>query len=281
MTKRWIIRKYDVNLQRMFSRQLGIPALLAQLLINRELDNPEAASKFLNPRIDDFLNPWDLPDIKKAVSRIKRALQNKESILICGDYDVDGISACAILNKILRGAEADIQYYIPHRIKEGYGISKEAVRLAKEQKKTLVISVDCGISDYEELAELKKAGIDTIVIDHHMPLEDGLPDAYAIVNPKRKDSRYPFRELAAVGVVLKVAQALMDDLLEEELDLVALGTVADVVPLLDENRVFAKFGLKALAASTNPGIRAILETTGLSGTDLRAVSYTHLTLPTN
>lgn len=271
MHKNWIFRKGDSRIQEHLVKELKISALLARLLVNRGIKQPRDALKFLKPGISDLLDPLDLPDMEKAVKRVRKALKDKQPILICGDYDVDGITGCVLLHKVLgrMGGLADI--HLPHRIKDGYGISRDAVKIAVK-KKALAISVDCGISDFEEVDELRKSGIDTIIIDHHTPHNGRLPAAFAIINPKLETSSYGFKDLAGVGVVLKVAQALTADTLEADLDIVALGTVADVVPLLGENRIIVKEGLARLNATRHNGLKALIDVSGIKGKEI-SVGY--------
>lgn len=269
MPKKWNIIAADFKLQSVLSKKLGVSSLLACLLINRGIKDIEEAEAFINPEMSFLHSPKLLPGIKKAVARIRQAIEKKEKVFIFGDYDVDGVTSSVLLKSALEKAGLIPFCYIPHRIKEGYGINKQAVKLAKDKATDLFISVDCGITNVKEIELLNKYNIDVIIIDHHEPLEI-LPNALAIVNPKLKDSKYPFRELAGVGVVYKLAQELLGDLLIEDLDLVSLGTIADVVPLMGENRIFVRNGLPRLSVSLKPGIQELIKVAGLEKKQISA-----------
>ncbi|MEO0091746.1 MAG: single-stranded-DNA-specific exonuclease RecJ [candidate division WOR-3 bacterium] len=251
------------------AQELKLPKFIVSILYERGYETYQQIYDFLNPSLANLYPPKLLVDMEKAVSRIIRCLEKKEPILIYGDYDVDGVSGSALLLRILRVLGAQVSFYIPHRQKEGYGLSDTGVLYAKAYGFSLIITVDCGTTDFTEIDMASKMGIDVIVCDHHEPKEV-LPNAYAIINPKRHDSVYPFRELAGVGVAFKLAWALLASLnqpkeyLVEHLDLVALGTIADVVPLIDENRILAKFGLKQIAKTKKVGLQALLKVAGLS-----------------
>jgi single-stranded-DNA-specific exonuclease len=199
----------------------------------------------------------------KAVSLIKQAAKNKDKVMVFGDYDVDGLTALALLKDTLRKIGVDAAHYLPHRIKEGYGLSKNILNVARQQNIKLLITVDCGISNHKEIEELKRHNIDVIITDHHEPQGLKLPPASSIINPKVKESNYKFRDLAGVGVAYKLAQALSNSALLEDLDLVSLGTIADVVPLTGENRIIAKEGLLRLSKTRRPGLRALIENAGI------------------
>ncbi|MCS7258736.1 MAG: single-stranded-DNA-specific exonuclease RecJ [candidate division WOR-3 bacterium] len=249
---------------------LNLPSKIVEILFNRGYRTAVAITNFLNPSLTNLHPPSLIKDIVKAQERIFRAINSNEPILICGDYDVDGITGTSLLLRILRALGAKVSFYIPHRIKEGYGLSETAVLYAQTHGFRLIITVDCGTTDFNEIELANKLGIDVIVCDHHEP-KDYLPNAYAVLNPKRHDNYYPFAELSGVGVAFKLASALVDELnddylkelLLENLDLVALGTIADIAPLVDENRIFAKYGLKQLRETKNCGLKALLKATGL------------------
>ena len=251
--------------------------LLALILANRNItvDNAEV---FLNPTRHDLHDPFKMPDMEKAVNRILKAIETKEKITIYGDYDVDGITSITTLKSFLEERGLNVEYYIPHRLDEGYGLNKEAVKKIADRNTELMITVDCGITGYEEVEYAKSLGIDVIVTDHHEPSEI-LPEAIAVVDCKRKDNEYPFRELAGVGVVFKLIQAISIKLgLEEKeflkyLDIVSIGTISDIVPLKDENRVITKLGLKLVACTRNKGLKAILNNIGYSKIDSNSISY--------
>ena len=249
--------------QEKLSKELNISKVLAQILINRGITEPSQADSFINASAKQMLDPFSFSDMAQVVNRIKQAKDKKEKVMIFGDYDVDGITSVAILKNNLDKMGLDVCYYMPHRIKEGYGLSKNILQIARDKNIKLVITVDCGTSNSREVEELKKHGIDTIITDHHEPSIKELPSAIGIINPKVKNSTYKFRELAGVGVAYKLCQALSQSRLVDELDLVTLGTIADVVPLNGENRVFVKEGLKVLSQTKRPGIKAMIENAGI------------------
>ena len=251
------------RLQNTLSKELGISTILAQVLINRGLSTVEEADKFLNPRLEHLLDPYLFSDMPKAVEIIKRAARNKERVMIFGDYDVDGITALALVKDTLTKMGLDTVHYLPHRIKEGYGLSKDILSIARHRKIKTLITVDCGISNYKEIEELRRHDIDVIITDHHEPSSDTLPCASGIINPKIKNSGYSYRDLSGVGVAYKLCQAVTGSMLLEDLDLVSLGTIADVVPLTGENRVIAKEGLLRLSQTKRAGLRALIENAGI------------------
>jgi len=253
----------DNNLSQTLSGELGISKILAQLLINRGLKTPEDADKFLNVNLSHLLNPFDFVDMQKAVSRIKTAIRNRQRVMVFGDYDVDGITSLALLKNTLVKIGLDVVQYFPHRIKEGYGLNKDILRLVRERGAQLLITADCGTSSIEQISTLVKHNIDVIVTDHHEPSVSCLSSATATINPKLKDSGYKFRDLAGVGVAYKLCQALTGEILVEDLDLVCLGTIADMVPLVEENRVIVKEGLSRFSGTKRTGIKALLETSGI------------------
>ena len=247
----------------------GFPPLMAQLLYNRGLtEEPSQLELFItgDKRLSD--NPWLLPDMHQAVARIYQALLSGENIAIYGDFDVDGITATALLVQGLSSLGGKAIPYIPHRLTEGYGLKTAALENLYRQGISLVITVDCGITALSQVKQAKRMGLDIIITDHHTPLPE-IPSAIAIVNPKLPDSNYSFSELAGVGVAFKLLQALLQSIgreqqLDELIDLVALGTVADMVPLLEENRYLVKEGLKLINTSPRLGIREIFTQAGLN-----------------
>jgi len=247
------------SLQETLSKELKISKILAQLLINRSITNLSEAERFLNVKLEHMLNPFSFSGMDVAVKRIKVAAVKKEKVMIFGDYDVDGITSVALLEQALRKMGLDVTHYIPHRIKEGYGLTKNIAAIAKEKKIKLLITVDCGIANHHQIEELKKENIDTIITDHHEPQKDVLPSALSIIDPKVKGCGYKYRELAGVGVAYKLVQALNNSKMLDELDLVTLGTVSDVVPLTGENRVIVKEGLGRIAKTKRPGLQALIE----------------------
>jgi single-stranded-DNA-specific exonuclease len=278
----WRIRESDPALSQDLARKLSVSNALSSILVARGFTDAESARAFLVPRLDNLHDPFLLADMEKASRRILKAIMSREKILIHGDYDVDGITATALLYSLFRMVDADAHYHIPDRLTEGYGMKPERLRQAAAEGVQLLITVDCGISSIEEVKLANELGMDVVVTDHHEPGEE-LPGAVAVIDPKRRGCSYPFRDLAGVGVAFKLAWAIAQSFsptkkvseefrtfLLDALALVALGTVADVVPLVDENRVFARFGLGALQKTTNPGLRALLERTGLAGRTLHA-----------
>ena len=278
MKKKWEYLEQDEELIKQIATKHNISELLAKILVNRGITGEEEIEIFLNPKRNNFHNPFLLNDMEKAVDRIIKAIETKEKTLIYGDYDVDGITSITVLKKFLNERGLQVDYYIPNRLDEGYGLNDEAIKKIAEQGYTLMITVDCGISGIEEVKKATSYGIETIITDHHEQLET-LPEAYAIVNPKRKDNTYPFRGLAGVGVVFKVIQAISQKLnLDEKeylkyLDIVCIGTISDIVPLVDENRVIAKLGLMLVKCTKNIGLRELIKETGYKNVDSFMVSF--------
>ena len=249
MKKKWEYYNTDIENIEKISQKFKISKLLSTILVNRQITDEKEIEIFLNPTRNNFHNPFLMPDIEKGVGRILKAIENKEKVIIYGDYDVDGITSTTVLKSFLEEQNLEVSKYIPNRLDEGYGLNKEAVEQIAKEGYTLMITVDCGISGIEEVDYAKTLGLEVIITDHHEPL-DILPDAVAVIDAKRKDSKYPFNQLAGVGVVFKLIQALAIKLnLDEKealkyLDLVCVGTIADIVPLVDENRVIAKLRIK-------------------------------------
>ena len=269
--KTWVLKSPAApELAAELAAQLGVSDTFARLLANRGFTSAAQVQSFLVPSTDKLLDPSSMRDMDRAVDRVLQALAANEPILVFGDYDVDGITSTSLLTATLAKMGARVSYFIPDRIRDGYGFSERGVEVARKRRIRLVITADCGITATREVAMARDSGIDVIVTDHHEPLGE-LPQAAAVLNPKRKDCTYAFKELAGVGVVFKLVQGLAarrPDLLPPEfvfrhLDLVALGTIADVVPLVGENRVFAKIGLERLCHSDKPGIVALKEVAGL------------------
>jgi len=246
---------------------LGIPAALARVLVNRKILTEEAARAFLYGEIDKLHDPYLMKGMDKAVARIGEAIARGEKILIFGDYDVDGVLSTVMLKKALTTLGAKVEYFIPERLTDGYGIKDEHVRIPVERGASLVISVDCGIKSVEFAARAREQGVDVIITDHHRP-GDTIPDVVAVLNPVLADSGYPDTGLAGVGVVFKLVQALLkkagkDAGLPHYMKLVSIGTVADVAELKGENRLFVKHGLKGLRNVSNQGLRSLIEACGL------------------
>ncbi|MFH1281412.1 MAG: single-stranded-DNA-specific exonuclease RecJ [Candidatus Omnitrophota bacterium] len=269
----------NISLQNQFSKELGISKLLAQILINRKITSIAAAQKFLKSTISDLFSPHMFSDMPKAMRLVKKAQENKEKVMVSGDYDVDGITSTVLLKNTLMGLGLEVLHHIPHRVNEGYGLNQEIVRLARENQVKLMITADCGIANHKEIAALRQANIDVIITDHHEPQDAGLPVASSIINPKVKHSGYPYRELAGVGVAYKFAQAISASLLIDDLDLVTLGTIADSVPLTGENRIIAKEGLARLSQTKRLGLRAIMENAGIENKKFNATYVSFIIAP--
>lgn len=273
------IASSQTQLQNTLSQELKVSKILAQVLINRGLTDIDEAGRFIDVKTEHLLDPFLFSSMQNALTRIQEAKNKKEKVMIFGDYDVDGITSVALLKQCLIKYGLDVTHYIPHRVNDGYGLTKNIARGAKEKDVKLLITVDCGIANHKEIEELKRQHIDTIITDHHEPQGDILPPALSIINPKAKDSGYKFRELAGVGVAYKLCQALTGSKLLEDLDLVALGTIADVVSLTGENRVIAKEGLVRLSKTRKPGLRALIEGSGIKNKTFTSTSVSFILAP--
>ena len=278
MNKKWELINVDESKAEKIEKQFNVGKLVARALATKNLKSDEEIEVFLSPRRGDFHDPFLMPDMEKAVDRVVKAIQNKEKVTIFGDYDVDGITSSSILHRFLKECGLETKIYIPNRISEGYGLNEEAIRKIANEKTTLIITVDCGITGNKEVELAKSLGIDTVITDHHEPAEE-LPKAVAVVDCKRKDNKYPFNGLAGCGVAFKLTQGISQRLgiLEEKslkyLDIVCVGTISDIVPLEDENRTISKLGLRLLNQTKNPGLKALLESTGYKKIDSTAVSF--------
>lgn len=264
MEKRWNILNADIQKVNALKEALKIHPILCELLVQRGIDTFDAAKKFFRPSLSDLHDPWLMKDMKTAVDRIAEAISASQKILVFGDYDVDGTTSVATLYQFLKQLSINVDYYIPHRYKEGYGISKIGIDFAKETGVDLIISVDCGIKSTDLIAYAKELGIDFIICDHHLP-DAILPPAVAILNAKQIDCTYPYKELCGCGVVFKLITAvaqrynLPDSSYLGYLDLVATAIAADIVPITDENRTLAFFGLQQVNQSPCPGLLALME----------------------
>ncbi len=253
--------------------KLNISPILAHLLIRRGITTESAAKRFFRPQLADLINPFLMKDMDIAVDRLNDAMGRKERILVYGDYDVDGCTAVALVYKFLQQFYSNIDYYIPDRYDEGYGVSKKGIDYAKETGVKLIIILDCGIKAIKEIAYAKSLGIDFIICDHHVPDEE-VPHAVAILNPKREDDKYPFKELCGCGVGFKFMQAFAKNngipfsRLIPLLDFCAVSIAADIVPVVDENRILAFHGLKQLNQNPSIGLKAIIDICGLSGREI-------------
>lgn len=278
MNKKWQIFEPDKNKIEEIKSEYKVNQLLATILANRNILKEEDIRLFLNPTRNDFYNPFLITDMDIAVNRIIKAIENKENITIYGDYDVDGITSITVLKSFLNDIGVETNTYIPNRLIEGYGLNKEAIDKISKKGCNLMITVDCGISAIEEIEYANSLGIETIITDHHEAGNE-IPKAIAVIDNKRKDSKYPFRELAGVGVVFKLIQAIGITLkLKEEsylkyLDIVCIGTISDIVPLVDENRVIAKLGLLLVAQTKNIGLRSIINSSGYNKIDSNTISF--------
>lgn len=278
MNKKWEVCKENKNDIDKISKENGLSDLISSILASRGIIEKEDVREFLNPTRDDFHNPFLMPDMEKAVDRILKAIQTQEKTIIYGDYDVDGITSITVLKKFLEERDLQVGEYIPNRLNEGYGLNKEAVKKIAEQGYKLIITVDCGISCIEEIKYATELGLEVIVTDHHEPAEE-LPKCLAVVDAKRKDNQYPFNQLAGVGVVFKLIQAISIKLnLDNKeylkyLDIVCVGTISDIVPLVDENRVITKLGLKLVPISKNIGLRTLLASTGYKEVNSTTISF--------
>ncbi|HZO90610.1 MAG TPA: single-stranded-DNA-specific exonuclease RecJ [Chthonomonadaceae bacterium] len=280
VSKRWHILPGDIQAEAKLQMELGVHPIMARLLVQRGLTTPEAADAFLNPSLDRLHDPFLLPDAEAACERLKRALNNKERILVHGDYDGDGVTSAALWTRVLRSLGGCVDVFVPHRKRDGYDMRVPIIEQARQEGVRLIVTTDCGIQRVDEVEHARQYGIDVIISDHHTPNAGGaLPQAVAVVNPHRKDSRYPFPDLAGVGVAFKLCEALTrylgykpDSFRRKFLDLAAIGTVTDMMPLIDENRVIAKFGLEALQSTNKPGLRALIEVSGYTGRTLDSSS---------
>ncbi len=301
MNKRWLVNKTNREFLKYLSEKTSLSTALAQILINRGYKDEESIKDFISPSMENLSDPFLMPDMKKAVARIKTAADNTEKVFVYGDYDTDGITSTALLVSALRSLGLKTSYYIPHRIADGYGFNKEGVRKAKAMGASLIITVDCGISSYEEVSMAVSDRIDVIITDHH-ELPEKLPEAFAIINPhmliRQASGTTPEQTvslLAGVGVAYKLVQALFRDLrlithdsqLEDLLALVAIGTIADSVPLTGENRILVACGLKALNSecssadknSSRPWVHALKETAGKGKREFHSAVLSYTIIP--
>jgi single-stranded-DNA-specific exonuclease len=270
MDKLWIVREQETERAARLALSLGVSPIVAELLIARGYTDEDSARKFLRPAPDQLHDPALMLGMKEAVSRILRAVDAGEKILVYGDYDVDGTTGTVVLRRALGLLGAKTGFHVPHRFTEGYGIQQAALEKAREEGYTLVISVDCGIRAFEPLHWARDNGLDVIVTDHHLPDEgEGAPPAFCVLNPNQHGCNYPDKNLAGVGVAFKLVHALFRERGREAqisgfLKVVAIGTVADVAQLVGENRVIVALGLKDLPKATNPGLRALMEVAGFA-----------------
>ena len=268
--KRWVVKPQgNPEAVAAMTAATGISPVLANLLVQRGIDTLEKAKKFFNPQLSDLHDPFLMKDMDKAVERVERAVRNREKIMVYGDYDVDGTTAVALVYKFLRQiGHKDLLFYIPDRYTEGYGISTKGIDHAARKGATLIIALDCGIKAIEKVDYAKRKGVDFIICDHHLPAEE-IPRAVAVLDPKRTDCSYPFDELSGCGVGFKLVQAYCQkngipfQQIEPLLDLLAVSIASDIVPLVDENRILAHYGLLRLNASPSKGLLSIIKICGL------------------
>jgi single-stranded-DNA-specific exonuclease len=275
---RWKLSEANADTQSLFVKEFKLDPIVSQILINRNITDLDTARRYLNPSLHDLHSPFLMKDMKEGVARLIRAIHEKEKVAIYGDYDADGITALAILYRFLHEIHERAMYYIPDRVDEGYSLNRKAIDRLKAQDVKLIITVDCGVSDREEIEYARTQGIDTVVLDHH-EVPSVLPAAAAVINPNRSDCPFPFKHLAGVGIVFNFLIALRGALrnigfwanrpypnLRDYLDLVALGTIGDLSPLVDENRIFARIGLELLNEDRRVGLKALRDTAGLGNT---------------
>ena len=278
MNKKWEFYNSDLAKIQEISAKFDVSELLATVLVNRNIVDDDEIKLFLNPTRNDFHDPYLMPDMKVAVDRIIKAINSQEKTMIYGDYDVDGITSITVLSKFLKERGLEVGSYIPNRLDEGYGLNRAAIKQIADDGYKLIITVDCGISGTEEVDYAYSLGMEVIVTDHHEPLEI-LPKALAVIDCKRKDSKYPFNSLAGVGVAFKLIQAIGQklELPEKEylkyLDIVCVGTISDIVPLVNENRVIAKLGLKLIENTRSPGLKSLLNASGYKEINANTVSF--------
>lgn len=269
----WAFKDPDYTSVLRLARDLRIPRPVAEIMVGRGLDDPGLVTDFCEHNMQQVRNPNGLPDIKPAIARLMDALDNKEPVFVWGDYDVDGITSTAVVVYGLKMMGGDVHYYVPHRIKDGYDIKPKAVDMALAAGCRVLMSVDCGIKAVDVGEYAKQKGVDLIITDHHQARLDGvIPEAVAVINPNRIDSDYPFKGLAGVGIAFKLMAQLAHkrgipimEVCRELLELVAIGTVADVAPMLDENRFLVHSGLQYLQATTKPGLIALLNDANIKG----------------
>lgn len=266
---RWQLATYEDALVDEIATHCNIAPVIARLLMIRGMNTPELAQAFLQASVEQFHDPYLLDGMEASVNRIRAAIEQREPICIYGDYDADGVSSTSLMVHTMRQLGAVFDTYIPNRFKEGYGLNKDALQYLHESGTKLVVTVDTGISAVEQVEYGKSLGLDIIVTDHHEPPEI-IPDAYAVINPKKPSCHYPFEMLAGVGVAFKLAHALLGEPPLHLLDLAAIGTIADLVPLVDENRLLASLGLRRMNQTRNPGLQALIKVCGLEDTQLTA-----------
>jgi len=290
-TTQWSLTEDNQTLQDQLVRELSISPILSRILMSRHILNIQDARKYLSPSLNDLHNPFLMKDMREGIQRLMQAIYAGEKVGIYGDYDADGITSVVVLMKFLQDIGQKATYYIPDRIDEGYGLNKTAIDKMRSEDVKLIVTVDCGISDHEYILYAKSIGVDVIILDHH-EVPNTIPDAVAVVDQKRKDCIFPFKNLAAVGIVFNFLIALRGTLrnegfwtnkaypnLRDYLDLVALGTIGDISPLIDENRIFAKIGLELITEGKRVGIRALKEVCGIDNQVIDSVKASFSLIP--
>ena len=268
MQKRWNILPFDKEKTLSLQQSLHINKTLCQILVQRQIDTYDKAHNFFRPQLSHLHDPWLMKDMLKAVTRVLSAIKQQEKILVFGDYDVDGTTAVACMYQFLKSIYPHVAYYIPHRYKEGYGVSRAGIEFAAENNFTLIIALDCGIKSTQLISYAKQLGIDFIICDHHLP-DDTIPDAVAVLDPKQKDCNYPYKELCGCGVGFKLMQALSEELqlpassYLKYIDLVAVAIAADIVPIDGENRILAFYGLKKVNEEPSVSLKTLLTLAGM------------------
>ncbi len=281
----WIVNKCDESLVNHIKKVFNFKDAIARIVISRGLKSETEINDFLRPSLNTLPVPSMLKDLKKGAERVAKAIFNKEKIAIYGDYDADGVTACAVMYLFLKKIGADVLYYLPDRFEDGYSLNKKAIDDFKRNGVDIIMTVDCGISDYELVEYGNNLGIDFIITDHHN-VPKRLPPAYAVINPKREDSNFPFKEMSGVGVafyfLIKLRKVLREagfftknkePNLREYLDLVAIGTISDMVPILGPNRVFVKYGIEEIKNSNKVGVRSLLKELNIENLDTRLITF--------
>ncbi len=277
LNKKWVFANAEAETVDRLKEDQGLSPLLAQLMVNRGLGDPDKARFFLDARLDTAHDPFLMRGMDVAVRRIVQAIQNRETVTVYGDYDVDGVTSAALMVHFFRELDAPFDYYLPNRMEEGYGLNNQALETIKARGSKLVITADTGITALSQVAHANKIGMEVIVTDHHQIAVEGLPDALAVLNPHQPDCDYPFKFLSGVGIIFKLASGIRRGLLDagwdaerlpnlkKHLDLFTLGTIADMSPLIDENHVLTSHGLEALRTSVKPGVIALKSVVGIDG----------------
>jgi len=261
MLTEWKLKESDSAEE--LSRLLGVTSLTARLLCHRGMETVEAAKQFLSGTLEDLQDPYLLKDMEKAVQRLIQAIDQSELIIVHGDYDVDGITASAIVGRTLNYLGANWKAFVPHRVKNGYGFTSHGVEFAKKEGAKIIVTLDCGTVSFDEVKEAQAAGIDCLIFDHHQVKDGVIPEAHSLVNPHQEDCTAPFGDYCATGLAYKIAEALIGDKAKQFLDFAALGTVGDMVPLVGDNRLFVKYGLKAMSQTPNLPFKTLAESAKL------------------